>query len=59
MREVAIASFDELTRAIDFLESNLYALELFEPDLKGEIILIDGRWRVSVITNTAQGDLFD
>ena len=59
MKHVAIMSFDELTKAMDFLESNLYALELFEPDLKGEVLLIDGRWRVSVISNTRQGDLFD
>jgi len=42
-----------------WLEKALYDYELVENDLKGEIVLVNAQWRVSVITGTAQGELFD
>ena len=54
MRTCAISSFSHLDDAITFLEAELFALEYFEPDIKGEVVFIDGEWRVSIITKTRQ-----
>ena len=57
MRKVEIEQFNSLEQAITWLEKALYDYELFEDDLKGEITLVGAQWRVSVITDTAQGEL--
>ena len=59
MRQVEIEQFNSLTDACMWLEKALYDYELVENDLKGEIVLVNAQWRVSVITGTAQGELFD
>ncbi len=54
MRSIRLESFNNLEDAIMWIEHELYELELEYSDLKGEIEFIDGRWRVSVVTNSRQ-----
>lgn len=54
-KEIDIQSFIRFDDAMWFLEETvLTQIDNGYNDVKGEIILIDGRWRVSVIVNDSQ-----
>ncbi len=54
-KEIDIQSFIQFDDAMWFLEETvLTQIDNGYNDVKGEIILIDGRWRVSVIVNDSQ-----
>lgn len=53
-------SFHDLDDAFYWLEHNITELHYDgHEDIKGEIIFVNNQWRVSVMTETAQGELFD
>ncbi len=54
-KEIDIQSFIQFDDAMWFLEEVILTqIDNGYNDVKGEIILIDGRWRVSVIVNDSQ-----
>lgn len=59
MRQIDIDTFSNLEDACIWLEEKLdhYYFEEECEDIKGEIVLIDGKFRTSIITNTSQGEL--
>ena len=59
MRDVNIRTFVDVADAIEWIENNLYQMHDFYNDIKAELLYVNGQWRASVITDTAQGELFD
>lgn len=60
MKEILMDSFHDLDDAFYWLEHNITELHYDgHEDIKGEIIFVNNQWRVSVMTETAQGELFD
>ena len=59
MKEIRLKEFHDLDEAVLYLESQLWDLSSDYEDIKGEISLIDGSWRVGIITDTRQVELFD
>ncbi len=57
MKEFRLESFTNLEDAMMFLENELYELEVEHDDLKAEITLIDGQWRVGIMVETRQLEL--
>lgn len=58
MKEIEIEVFDNVNDAMWWLDDRLHSLmDKDEYDIKGEITLVNYQWRVSVMTNTAQGEL--
>jgi hypothetical protein len=57
MKEFRLETFNNLADASMWLEQELYDLEVIHDDIRGEITLIDGNWRVGVIVNSRQGEI--
>lgn len=54
MKTIEISDFFDLDEAMIWLEDRLVDYALEYEDVKGEISLIDGSWRVGVITGSRQ-----
>jgi hypothetical protein len=54
MKDITLEVFSDLDDALLWMENELFAHELTHPDIKAEISLIDGKWRVGIILNDRQ-----
>lgn len=61
MKYVKIESFVSLEDALLWLENALADIlyDISSEDIKGEVIMIDGKWRASVETNCHQIEMYD
>lgn len=59
MKEITIQDFVHLEDAIFFLEDSLVDGLFSTDEVDGEIKYINGMWRVGVILNNRQKELFD
>ncbi len=57
MKTVELESFTDINDAILWMENNLIDYSLNYDDVKGEITLINGNWRVGIIINSSQMEL--
>lgn len=57
MKVIDIESFTNLEDADDWLYSKFELAELVSDEIKGEIVKIDGKFRVSIMTDYRQGEL--
>jgi len=58
MKEITVQSFREYYQASVFLEEQVERLlDNGYEDIKGEIALIDGNWRVGVVANDRQFEM--
>ena len=57
MREFRLEVFNDLYEAMSWLEQEMYDLTVEYQDIKGEITLIDGKWRVGIIVDSRQTEM--
>lgn len=57
MKECVIESFNNYYDALYFVETNIDDLFIQFDDIKVEIDLIDGKWRVGIIADNRQMEL--